>query len=98
MASGASTSANAHTTTASLRVLFSSAEHAAIAHRSLSVDAELSPARVTRTLSVEGQHLVTSFAAADARSLRLSIGAFFDMLGVVVRTLRDFGDDDDLKA
>ena len=79
--------------TAELRVRFSSSAHAELARACLAVDPELNTARVSRELAAEGDALVARFTAGDSRSLRLSLGAFFDMVGVLVRTLRDFADD-----
>ena len=78
--------------TAHVAVLFASPEHAAFAVAALSVDAELHPERVTKTLAADGAHVRARFEAADARALRASMGAYLDMLGVVLRTLREFGD------
>ena len=63
------------------------AEHAALAARSLSVEAELHPERVTKTVAAEGSRLVARFSASDARSLRLAVGAYMDMAAVVLRVL-----------
>ena len=72
---------------------FSCPAHAEIAFSSLSVDAELSPERSTKILSLDGALLICKFTATDTRALRVTISAFCDMLCVVVRMLRDFGDD-----
>jgi len=78
---------------ATLSVAFLTAAHAEVARAALAVDAELSPERSTRALAVEGAALVARFAAADARALRVAVSAHCDMLGVVLRALRDFGDE-----
>ena len=36
--------------------------------------------------------LCARFEAADARALRVAMGAYMDMVGVVLRTLREFGE------
>ena len=78
---------------ATLTFQLASPAHAEIARAALAVDAELSPERSTRALAVEGAALVARFAAADARALRVALSAHCDMLGVVLRALRDFGED-----
>ncbi len=78
---------------ATLTVSLASAAHAEVARAALSVDAELSPERSSKELSVSGARLVARFVAVDARNLRLALTSFCDMLGVVIRTLRDFGDE-----
>ena len=72
---------------------FSCPSHAEIALSSLSVDTELSPERSTKILSLDGELLICKFAATDTRALRVTISAFCDMLCVVIRMLRDFGDE-----
>ena len=80
--------------TASLAVTLATAAHAAVALAALAVDAELSPDRSSKTLSADGAALVARFAAVDARNLRLAITSYCDMLSVVLRTLRDFGEEE----
>jgi hypothetical protein len=77
---------------ASFTTTLASAAHAEVARASLAVDAELSPERSTKALRVDGTQLVADFAAIDARNLRLAITSYVDMLSVVLRTLREFGD------
>ena len=75
---------------ATARVWFSSSAHAEIAARTLSVDDELQPTKAAKTFAVEGNYLVGTFRASEARVLRDMISSVYDMLGVTVRTLRDF--------
>lgn len=79
---------------ASLRLRLKNARHATIAANSLGVDPELNPDRVVKVTVSENEYVVVTFQAQDVRSLRLSVSAFLDMVGVVFRTLRDFGDCD----
>ncbi len=58
----------------------------------LAVDPELNPDRVTKTVTASGAHVVAAFQAIDTRSMRLSMSAFLDCCGVVLRTLRDFAE------
>jgi len=76
---------------ATLRVRCKDESHAIIASKSLSVDPELNPEKVSKTTAAEGEWVVVSFRAQDLRSLRLSVSAYLDMVGVVLRTLREFG-------
>ena len=73
-----------------MRVQFQTPEHALIASRVLSVDDELQPSKVEKTLATEGATLVGNFRASEARVLRVVLSSFYDMLGVVVRSLREF--------
>ena len=70
---------------------FLTAEHAAIAAQALGVDDELQPSKASKALSVEGDALVARLSASEARLLRAVLSSYYDMLGVVVRTLREFG-------
>ena len=76
---------------AEVRCVFASSSHAEIAMASLSVDPELHPERVRKTFAMTGASVVARFEAVDTRALRSAIGAYVDMLGVVLRTLREFG-------
>lgn len=78
------------TFTASARVTFASHEHAAMAARALAVDDELQPTKAAKDFAAEGAVLVGHFHASEARVLRVMLASFYDMLGVTLRTLRDF--------
>ena len=54
------------------------------------MDDELQPSKVEKTLATEGATLVGNFRASEARVLRVVLSSFYDMLGVVVRSLREF--------
>lgn len=73
-----------------IRVTLASPEHAAHAAAALSVDAELQAGRAARRVSCAGAELTADVRAADLRLLRIAGAAYFDMLGVVLRTLREF--------
>ena len=74
-----------------IRVRFEVPAHAELAASALAVDDELQPERSSKRFVVDGHDLVAHLAATDARLLRVVTVSFFDMLGVVVRTLREFG-------
>ena len=70
---------------------FQTPEHAATAATVLSVDDELQPTKASKSVHVDGDTLVGEFFASEARVLRVVMASFYDMLGVVIRTLREFG-------
>ena len=65
--------------TCRLELDYGSAAHANVALQTLSVDEELQPHRVTRTLKVRTQLLIAEWAAADAKVLRVTVASFCDM-------------------
>ena len=86
-------------------VNFLTPEHAKIALNSLTVDEELQPLKIRRTLSVEDCILQMSctlyslfqsernprhLEATEARLLRVGLSSIYDMLLVVTRTLQEF--------
>ncbi|KAL3696915.1 hypothetical protein R1sor_010991 [Riccia sorocarpa] len=77
--------------TCNFRVEYPTEEQAKIVMTTLSVDAELQPDKVARSMTVEGQHLLISFKATEARYLRASVSAFMDMLMLATRTIEEFG-------
>lgn len=91
MAEGAAALAGA-TLRATLHVRFATPAHAALGAAALAVDPELNPDRVAKAITASGDHVVAAFQAVDMRSMRLSMSAFMDCVGVVLRTLRDFAE------
>ena len=79
-------------TTALISVAFATPAHANLAVSTLGVDPELHPERVAKAITAEGATVCARFEAADARALRVAMGAYMDMVGVVLRTLREFGE------
>lgn len=75
---------------ATARIRFACNEHAAMAARALSVDDELQPTKAAKEFATEGEYLVGTFRASEARVLRVVLASFYDMLAVTLRTLRDF--------
>lgn len=53
----------------------------------LAVDEELHADRVHRVVSSDGKKLIATFAAIDARMLRVSVNSFFEMAILATRTL-----------
>ena len=58
----------------------------------LDVDKEISPDKVVRTLAVgpQGNMLIVSIQATEARLLRASVASLFDMMAVALRVLCEF--------
>jgi EKC/KEOPS complex subunit PCC1/LAGE3 len=75
-----------------VRIPFPTKELAQMACTSLSPDAEVKPDQVSKTLSVDGNHLLCHFKCTNARTSRVSLNAFFDSLEVVVRTMDELAD------
>ena len=73
-----------------IRVNYESAEHAEIARTTLSVDKEIQPKKVQRTVSCSGAVLVISFQATELKLLRVAISSMFDLTKVVSQTLAEF--------
>lgn len=69
-----------------------SVEFAAIAVTALSVDEELRPALVDRTITSHGSSIILRVAASDARALRTSVVSLLDFLLVSLSTLAAFAD------
>ncbi len=74
-----------------LTVPFILARDAEVAYTSMVVDPEPKRSGVTKTLRVEANILTVSFTANEARMLRVAVGAFLDLLILVVETIREFG-------
>ena len=66
-------------------------EHALIAKQVLEVDPELQPSKAAREFDVHGAALTVTLRATELRVLRVVVASVYDMVGVVVRTLREFG-------
>lgn len=74
----------------SLKVPFESEESAIIAWNSLRVDPEPKRSGVDKQLKVENQNLIVDFKCEEARTLRVSVNSFFDLLYLVVQTMDRF--------
>ncbi len=73
-----------------LEVPFNSEKHAEIAWNSLRVDPEPKRSGMTKELSVDGNVLKVRFSCIEARTLRVSVNTFFDLLNLVVKTMDQF--------
>ncbi|KAG1750851.1 CTAG/Pcc1 family, partial [Suillus lakei] len=80
-----------------IRVPFANSKHATIAMQVIDVDAELQRAAVKRTLTVDGNDLVASFATSTVRLARLTTNGFLENVDLVARTISEFGEDSERK-
>lgn len=76
----------------SVEVKFACPNHANIAKKTLSVDAEPRKNIVTKTLEVSGNLLRVNWTAKEARILRTSVTAFFENIILIVQTIEQFGE------
>ena len=75
---------------ATLKIPFQTQDQAKIAWNSLRVDPEPKRSGVEKTLKVEGQELIVDFKCEEARTLRVSVNSFYDLLYLVVQTMDQF--------
>lgn len=73
-------------------VCFDSTGDAQLVHDTLSVDPELRPHDVQRTMAIQNCTLTVTFHAQDVRMLRAATGTFMDLLGVATLTIETFRD------
>jgi len=78
--------------TSDLVVSFATPNHAQLVLDTLSVDPELRPHDVQRTMALDGCSLSITFKAKDIRMLRAATGTFMDLLGVATLTMETFSD------
>ena len=75
---------------ANLEIPFPTARHAEIAYNSLRVDGEPKRSGLKKVLTLNGDRLEVNFACAEARTLRVSVNSFFDLLILVTKTMDQF--------
>eukprot|EP01106_Pelomyxa_sp_JSP_P004596 TRINITY_DN17217_c0_g1_i1.p1 TRINITY_DN17217_c0_g1~~TRINITY_DN17217_c0_g1_i1.p1 ORF type:complete len:103 (-),score=39.17 TRINITY_DN17217_c0_g1_i1:105-377(-) len=73
-----------------VRIPFASERHARIVYASVSVDKELKPDVINKTLSVEGNAFVGRFVSVDVRLLRTSVSSFFEAVTLATETINTF--------
>jgi EKC/KEOPS complex subunit PCC1/LAGE3 len=71
-------------------VTFDASREAEVVYEVLSVDPELRPNDVRRNMRLDGSTVTVEFAAREMRMLRASVGTFYDLLDLAVRTLEAF--------
>lgn len=76
-----------------IRIPFTSPEHAKIAMDVISVDKELQAHAVKRDLSLDGDELVATFKTLTVRLARLTLNAYLENVELIIRTLDEFGPD-----
>lgn len=74
-----------------LSVSFPSRREAEIAYQVLRVDDEPPRSGVTKRLVLNNNILEVSFSGKEARKVRVGLGAFFDNLLLVTKTIQQFG-------
>lgn len=74
-----------------IAVPFDTSREAKIAYGSLSVDAEPRRGGVKKCMKLKENILNVHFEAQEAKSLRVGVNSFFDHLGLVVKTIQQFG-------
>jgi len=74
----------------SVRVPFSSEREADIVYNTLRVDPEPKRSQLVKTMAVEGADLCVSFACDEPTTMRVSVGSFFDLLALTVKTIERF--------
>ncbi|KAG1781703.1 transcription factor Pcc1-domain-containing protein [Suillus placidus] len=83
--------------TVTIRVPFANPKHATIAMQVIDVDPELQREAVKRTLTVDGNDLVASFATSTVRLARLTTNGFLENVDLIARTIGEFGEDSERK-
>jgi len=74
----------------SVSVPFPSTREAEIVLKTLQVDPEPKRSQLVRTMRVEGSDLLVTFACSEPATLRVSVGSFFDLLTLAVKTIQRF--------
>ncbi|CAI8007200.1 EKC/KEOPS complex subunit LAGE3 [Geodia barretti] len=74
-----------------LRVPFEHEGEAEVAYNTLKVDPEPPRSGVTKSFLLEKNMLIVTFEAEEARKLRVAVGSSFDLISLVVDTIREFG-------
>lgn len=73
-----------------LEIPFPTARQAEIAYNSLRVDPEPKRSGLKKTFVLEEEKLKVNFSCAEARTLRVSVNTFFDLLILVTKTMDEF--------
>ena len=63
---------------------------AEIAWNSLRVDPEPKRSNLVKQMRVEENQLIVDFKCQEARTMRVSVNSFFDLLNLVVQTMDKF--------
>ena len=74
----------------SLEIPFDTERTAEIAYHSLCVDPEPKRSGSGKELTLNGKLLLVQFKCEEARTLRVSVGSFLDLLTLVIDTMDQF--------
>ncbi|PFH52922.1 hypothetical protein AMATHDRAFT_138694, partial [Amanita thiersii Skay4041] len=78
-----------------IEIPFACSKHAFIAKQVIEVDSELQPHAVKRELTVQDEKLIAVFHTLTVRLARLTANAFLENVDLIVRTIKEFGDEAD---
>lgn len=73
-----------------VKIPFEDEKTATIVYNSLRVDPEPKRSQMVKEMKVEGNHLVVNFNCQEARTMRVSVNSFFDLLSLVLQTVDQF--------
>jgi len=76
----------------SIKVPFPSEREAEIVYNTLRVDPEPKRSQLVRSMNLEGSDLCVTFTCDEPTTMRVSVGSFFDLLTLSVKTIQRFGD------
>jgi len=71
-------------------VPFPSERQAEIVYKTLRVDPEPKRSLLTKKLTLDGAVLHAHFSCVEPATMRVSVGAFFDLLTLAVKTIQRF--------
>lgn len=73
-----------------IQIPFENEKSAEIVWNSLKVDPEPPRSQMIKDMQIEGQVLVVKFRCQEARTMRVSVNSFFDLLTLVIQTMDQF--------
>jgi len=73
-----------------IQIPFENEKSAEIVWNSLKVDPEPPRSQMIKDMQIEGQVLVVKFRCKEARTMRVSVNSFFDLLTLVIQTMDQF--------
>jgi len=73
-----------------IRIPFEDQKSAKIVWNSLRVDPEPPRSNMKKEMRIENTDLVVEFHCTEAKTMRVSVNSFFDLLNLVVQTMDQF--------
>ena len=73
-----------------IKVPFEDSKSAQVAWNSLRVDPEPKRSDLVKEMRVENNQLIVDFKCQEAKTMRVSVNSFFDLLNLVVQTMDKF--------